>query len=251
MSGAPAVHKLVICDKGKAYDILPKILLKAGFKPRKYDLVLVKPNICGMYHPSPQLIQSTLKFFEPLAQRIVIGETNSAMHTPEREFGRQGILDILKHFNGKVEALNLMRDEILKLEVPSPHAVRYLPIPKIVHSCDLLVNIPKIGTHSNTKLTCALKNLFGLLAEKRKYLIYHPRGVDKVIADLAKIIKCNLTIVDTGDNVIVGVNPLTVDIHACKYAGLDPMNVKHLRLVAEDRGQRLGDVMNRLQLIRV
>ena len=41
-----------------------------------------------------------------------------------------------------------------------------------------------------------VKNLFGLLVEKRKYNVYHPLGVDKVIADLAKVVRCNLNVVD-------------------------------------------------------
>lgn len=237
---------VVICDKTKVEDLIPKMLSKAGFQPRDYGLVLVKPNVCGMYHPSLQLLESTLRFFEPFSKRIVVGETDSTIHSPEQEFERQGISSLTKRFGDKVEARNLMMDGIVKLEVPSPHAISPLPIPKMVDGCDLLVNIPKIGTHSTTRLTCALKNLFGLLAEKRKYLVYHPRGVDNVIADLVKTIRCDLNIVDAGDQVIVGVDALSVDIHACDYVDLDPMKVKHLRLVAEDRGRRLEEEIDRL-----
>jgi len=244
-------REVVTCVKDRAFEVLPEILLKAGFAPRDYGLVLVKPNVCGMYHPSLRLLESTLRFFEPLAERIVVGETDSTIHSPEREFERQGILDLLKDFDGKIEACNLMRGEVLRLPVPSPHAVTPLPIPKIVDGCDLLVNLPKIGTHSNTGLTCSLKNLFGLLAEKRKYAVYHPHGVDNIIADLAKIVRCDLNVVDAGDEVIVGVDPLSVDIHACKYVGLDPLKVKHLRLVAEDRGSRLEEEIAQLCLIRL
>ena len=198
-------YKVVTCIVSKVSYIFTKMLSKVKFEPRKYGLVLVKPNLCGMYHPQLQLLECTLKYFEPLAQRLVIGETNSMGHTPEKQFRRLGIWDLIKKFNGKVEAVNLMRDEILNLEVPSPHTIDHLPIPKLVHDCDLLVNISKVGTHSRTMLTCALKNLFGLLAEKNKYGVYHPLGVDKVIADLAKIVRCDLNVVDTRDRVIIGV----------------------------------------------
>lgn len=181
----------------------------------------------------------------------MIVETDSMGHTPDERFRSLGIWDMLKRFDGRVEAVNLMGDEILEVEVPSPHAVDRLPIPEMVHSCELLVNIPKVGTHSRTMLTCALKNLFGLLAEKRKYSVYHPLGVDKVIADLAKVVRCDLNIVDAGEEVIVGLDPLTVDILACRFAGLDPMRVEHLRLVSQDRGLRLGDVVDRLRILRM
>jgi hypothetical protein len=244
------LSKVVTCEKPEAPNVFPEILSKAGFEPMKYSLVLVKSNICGMYHPDSQLIESTLRLFEPHARRIVIGETDSMAHTPDEQFRRLGILNLVKRFKGKVEAVNLMKDEILDLEVPSPHAVSYLPIPKLVHDCDLLVNIAKVGTHSRTLLTCAFKNLFGLLAEKRKYSVYHPLGVDKVIADLAKIVRCDLNIVDADDQVIVGVDPLPIDIFACRFVGLNPLNVEHLRLVSNDRHLRLEDVVNQLEIIR-
>lgn len=158
---------------------------------------------------------------------------------------------MLERFGDKIEAVDLMEDEILDLEVPSPHAVSHLPIPRLVNDCDLLVNIPKVGTHGRTKLTCALKNLFGLLAESDKQGVYHPPGVDKVIADLAKIVRCDLSVVDAKKEVIVGVDPLTVDILACSFAGLEPLKVEHLRLVSEDRGLRLEDVLNRLQIVKM
>ena len=171
-------------------------------------------------------------------------------HTPEVQFKRLGIWDMVKKFD-KVKSVNLMEDEILDLEVPSAHAINHLPIPKLVHHCDLLVNIPKVGTHMRTMLTCAVKNLLGLLAEKRKYSVYHPLGVDKVIADLMKIVRCDLNVADVRNKVILGVDPLTVDILACRFAGLDPLKVEHLRLVSADRNLKLENVINQLQIIRM
>lgn len=244
-------YKVVTCDASRVSDVFPKMLSKVEFEPREYGLVLIKPNLCGMYHPQLQLLECTLRYLEPLAQRIVIGETDSMGHTPEGQFRRLGIWDLVKRFKGKVEAVNLMRDEVLNLEVPSPHAVNRLPIPKLVHDCDMLVNIPKVGTHSRTMLTCALKNLFGLLAERDKYGVYHPLGVDRVIADLAKVVRCDLNVVDARDRVIVGLDPLPVDIFACRFVSLDPLRVEHLGLVSQDRHLKLNEVMNQIKIIRM
>jgi len=246
-----SLRTVMTCNKGEFPSLFPEILTKVGFEAKEYELILVKPNLCGMYYPDLQLIEHTLKFLEPHARRIVIGETDSMGHTPDEQFRNLGILDLVKRFKGKVEAVNLMKDEILNVEVTSPHAAKHLPIPKLVHSCDLLVNIPKVGTHSRTMLTCALKNLFGLLAERRKYSVYHPLGVDRVIADVAKAVRCDLNVVDAREQVIVGVDPLTVDILACKFVGLDPFSVEHLRLISEDRHLKLEDIVKQLQIIKM
>lgn len=191
-----------------------------------------------------------MKFLEPHARQIVIGETDSMSHSTDEQFRRLGIYELTKRFS-KVEAVNLMRDEILDLEVPSPHVINHLPIPRLVHDCDLLVNIPKVGTHHKTLLTCAFKNLFGLLAERRKYSVYHPLGVDKVIADLAKIVRSDLNIVDARDEVIVGVDSLPVDILAPRYVGLDPTSVEHLKLISDDRHLKLEDTAEQLDMIKI
>jgi uncharacterized protein (DUF362 family) len=241
---------VVTCQKAKAPRVLPELLSTAGFRPTASRLLLVKSNICGMYHPDSRLIERTLQHFAPQTQHIVIGETDSMGHTPEEQFQRLGIVDLVTRFSGTVEAMNLMRDEVLDVDVPSPHTIHHLPIPKLVLDCDLLVNIAKVGTHSRTMLTCALKNLFGLLAEKRKFSVYHPLGVDQVIADLAKIVRCDLTIVDAKDQVLVSVDPLSVDILACRFVGLNPLHVEHLQLVASDRHLKLEDVVNHVEVIK-
>jgi uncharacterized protein (DUF362 family) len=244
-------HKIVTCDKNTLSEKLPKILSILEFTPNTYRLVLVKPNLCGIYHPHNQLIECVLRLFESHAQRIVIGETPSTVRTPEEQFERLGIWDVVTPFDDRVQAINLMKDEVLDLAVPSAHAITSLPIPRLVHTCNFLVNIPKIGTHSRTVLTCALKNLFGLLAEKQKYDIYHPLGVDKVIADVAKVVRCDLNVVDAGDTVIVGLDPLVVDVFACRFVNLNPQNIEHLQLVAQDRNLRLQQVINELQVINL
>lgn len=240
---------VVTCKKADMASMFPELLSIAGFRPTPYHQLLIKMNICGMYHPDAQLLERTLQFFEPFSQQIVIGETDSMGHTPETQFRRLGIVDLVTRFSSKVEVMNLMRDEILDLDVPSPHTIHHLPIPKLVRDCDLLVNIAKVGTHSRTMLTCAFKNLFGLLAETRKFSVYHPLGVDQVIADLAKIVRCDLNIVDAKKQVIIGVDPLSVDILACRFVGLNPLKVEHLRLVAKDRHLMLEDVVNQFQVI--
>ena len=92
-------NKVVICDKVQVYNIFPEVLLTAGFEPREYSLVLVKANLCGMYHPELQLLEYTLRFFESRAKRIVIGETDSMRNTPEEQFRVLGVSELLKRFN--------------------------------------------------------------------------------------------------------------------------------------------------------
>jgi len=98
-------------------------------------------------------------------------------------------------------------------------------------------------------MTNALKNLFGLLPEKRKYSTYHPLGMDSVIADIAQVVRPNLNITDIDSRMIIGKDALAVDIVACRFLDLDPLKVGHLKLVSEDRGERLEDLVRKIRIL--
>ena len=246
-----SLNHVIVCDLDYAIRHLPDLSSKAGFKLDKAQLALIKPNICGLYHPSLDLLSSIVEFLLSGAKSVVIGETRSMMHEPEKQFKRLGVNALLKRFSGHVRAVDLSDDEWVQVSVPNPHALKEIDFPKTVLDSDVLINVPKVGTHSTTRLTCALKNLFGLLPQGQKISVYHPLGVDKVIADIAQVIKPNLNIVDAGNKAILGLDALAVDVVACRFVNLDPLKVEHLRLVSEDRDEKLEDFVKRLKVKEV
>ena len=246
-----AVNPVIICDLDEAVQSLPDLISKTGFKLETVHLALVKPNLCGLYHPSLRLLSSIIEFLMSFADSVVIGETRSMMHDPDEQFQRLGVNALLKEYAGRVKAVDLSDDQSVKVRVPNPHALRELTLPKTILDSDVLVNLPKVGTHSTTRLTCALKNLFGLLPQKHKYLRYHPLGMSNVIADIAQVVKSDLNIVDGGSKVILGLDALVVDIVACRFLNLDPLRVEHLRLVSEDRGEKLEAFLRKIKVVEI
>jgi len=243
------LSRVVVCDLNYAVDHLLELSLKLGFKVGEVQLALIKPNICGLYHPSPDLLSSIVEFVLPGAESVVIGETRSMIHEPKEQFEKLGVTPLLKRFGDRVKAVDLSDDERVEVQVPNPHALEKIALPRTVLDSDILVNVPKVGTHSTTRLTCALKNLFGLLPQKRKYIRYHPLGMDKVIADIAQIVKPDLNIVDAGGKAILGLDALTVDVVACRFVDLNPLMVKHLGLVSEDRGEKLEAFVDEIEVV--
>jgi len=242
------VSPVIICDKDRARNLLPELSQESGFKIEKCDLALVKPNICGLYHPSIELVAAAIRYLENYADKTVIGETRSTIHNPESQFRRLRINDLAAQFGDRVSTVDLSEEKTAKVRIPKPHVLKEVELPETVLEADVLVNMPKVGPHSTTRLTNALKNLFGVLPERSKYSVYHPPGIDNVIADIAQVVKPDLNIADTDEKVIVGVDPLAVDIVACRFVGLNPLNVKHLRLVSEDRGLRLEDLVGKVKV---
>jgi len=244
-------HRVMVCDLEEAIQHLPEFAARIGFKLERSKLALVKPNICGLYHPSLDLLSKVVEFLSSNVESIVIGETRSMIHDPQEQFERLGIDDLLKRFKGLVSSVDLSDGEWIRISIPNPHALREIDLPKAVLDSDVLVNVPKVGAHSTTRLTCALKNLFGLLPQKRKYSVYHPLGMDRVIADIAQVVKPDLNVVDAHSKVILGVDSLAVDAIACGFLSLDPLEVEHLRIVSEDRNEKLEVLMKNISMIEV
>ena len=244
------ICRVIVCDLKDAVDHLPEMLLELGFKVEEVQLALVKPNICGVYHPSLDLLSSIVEFLLPKAKSVVIGETRTIVCKPDEQFEKLGVAPMLKHFGSSVQAVDLSDSELVEVQVPHPHVLEKVVIPKMVLESDVLINVPKAGTLSRTRLTCALKNLFGLLPQKRKYYSYHLfGGMHKVIADVAQIVKPDLNIVDAGSKVILGIDALAADVIACRFVDLDPLTIEHLRLVSEDRNENLETFMKKIDMV--
>jgi uncharacterized protein (DUF362 family) len=244
------LSRVIVCDLKDAVDRLPELSLEVGFKVEGVQLALVKPNICGCYHPSLDLLSSVVEFLLPKAESVVIGETRTIVCEPKEQFEKLGVAPMLKRFGSHVRAVDLTDDERIEVQVPNPHAVERVVLPKTVLESDVLVNVPKVGTMRAPRLTCALKNLFGLVPQKRKYYRHHLfGGMEKVIADIAQIVKPDLNVVDAGSKVILGVDVLAVDVVACRFVDLDPLTIGHLRLVSEDRNEKLETFIKKIDVV--
>ncbi|MDQ1280598.1 MAG: hypothetical protein QG670_1861 [Thermoproteota archaeon] len=238
---------VISSSKAKAIRDLHELIHLAEYCPKKVKMLLIKPNVCGMYPPDIKLLEKIVETFEPYAESIIIGETNSTMNSPEDRFRRLGITDLAKRHG--VEARNLMKDSVVKKRVPQPHAMVEVPLPSTVLEADVLINVPGIGRHGTTLLTCAMKNLFGLIATSSKYASLHPLGVDRVIADVYQTAKPNLNVVDAGSQILVSTDTLGVDMVAAGIMRMDPLAVEHLVLASRDRGILLENLnINRIIL---
>lgn len=109
---------------------------------------------------------------------------------------------------------------------------------------DVLVNLPLIKGHCQTRMTCALKNMKGLIsdAEKRRY---HTLGLHEPIAKLNMMIRPTLTIADgiwtdpgfeeggnpvRGNVMAAGTDSVLVDAYAAMRLGLRAYDIGYIRL---------------------
>ena len=130
-----------------------------------------------------------------------------------------------------------------------------LKICSSVEKIDFLINVPVLKGHCQTKVTCALKNMKGLIpnTEKRRF---HALGLHKPIAHLNMGIHQDFIVVDNicgdldfedGGNPVVmnriwaGMDPVLIDAYVCQVMHYQTSDVPYVKL-AEELGAGSADL---------
>ncbi|MGB9684758.1 MAG: DUF362 domain-containing protein, partial [Candidatus Bathyarchaeales archaeon] len=153
--------------KGKLEEMLQKI----GFKGK--GKVLVKPNMCmAKYVPgavtSPLLIYSLVKLLRETAEDVIVGESDGYNYSCSLAFKKTGMRKAVEKAGGKV--LNLSRDKLVQINF-DVSKVRRLFLPKTLFEVDSIINVPVLKTHEFTLYSGAMKNLFGLIPDRKRIFL--------------------------------------------------------------------------------
>lgn len=122
-----------------------------------------------------------------------------------------------------------------------------LEICDMVDDIDFLINVPVLKGHCQTRMTCALKNMKGLIpnSEKRRF---HRMGLHKPIGHLASAIHQDFILVDsicgdlmyedggnpvTQNRIIAALDPVLMDTWACGIVGVEPEDVPYIGIAAK------------------
>lgn len=130
-----------------------------------------------------------------------------------------------------------------------------LEICDIAAEIDFLINVPVMKGHCQTKITCALKNLKGLLPNKEKRR-FHALGLHKPIAHLNLGLRQDFVVVDNicgdwdfedGGNPVImnriaaAADPVLCDAWVCREMGYEPEEVPYI-MMAEALGVGSADL---------
>lgn len=124
-----------------------------------------------------------------------------------------------------------------------------------VKSLDFLINVPVLKGHCQTKITCALKNLKGVIPNKEKRK-FHSLGLHRPIAHLSSEISQGFVVVDNicGDldfedggnpvvmnRILAAADPVLVDAYACELLHYEISDVPYISM-AEELGVGCADI---------
>ena len=211
-----------------------------GIKP---NLVLPSPAEEGAT-TDPEIIAGIIEYISELGvKEIKILESSWVGAETKRAFQVCGYEELAREFG--VQLVDLKEDNVLSKKYKD----REYKVCSTVLDVDILVNVPVLKAHCQTKMTCALKNIKGCIpdVEKRRF---HRQGLHRPIADINQIVRSDLIVVDglygdltfeEGGNpvkmarVITGVDPAVIDCYAAQLLGLNPEEISYIKYFTQDR----------------
>lgn len=225
---------------------------------RKGDVVVIKPN-AGFANPPdwgttthPQTVFAVARAcLDAGAKSVTVLDYPQAK--ADKCFKRCGITDAMAGLPKAQLKLLGQQSEFKKVAIKDGIALKQVEVAKQVLSADVLINLPAAKHHTETGVSFGLKNAMGLIWDRKAF--HTMFDLHQGIADLGRIIKPQLTIVDatrallsggpagpgetvTPGRMIAGVQIASVDAYALTVARFNqrqmtPDDARHILLAGK------------------
>jgi len=233
---------------------------------KKGQRVVLKPNMSFSRTPEfattthPLVVATVAQAcIEAGAQQVLV--LDHTLQRAELCLERTGIRDACKNIPG-VHVLALQERKFFReIKIPQGKVLERVEVIKEVLDNSVLINIPIAKSHSATGVSIGMKGLMGLIWDRESF--HSQYNINQAIADLATVIKPQLTILDATrvltsggpggpgevkkpNLIVAGIDPVAVDSYGVSVAPWYGQNfkgrqVEHL-LVSHQRGLGKIDV---------
>lgn len=238
----------ILCELRKTMDIL----YPEGLHFEKSAKILLKPNLLSPRSPEhavtthPLFVEAVVRLFQECgAGNIWIGDSSAGNYPQEKLWTETGMTLVAKRTGAVLKSFT---EKTVRRQI----AERMLPIPEWCNEVDFVVNLPKLKTHSLTLITCAMKNMFGLISGSAKAVQHvhnqSPLAISEFLVEMYSSLKPDLNLVDAivameGDGpssgtprktglIIGGKDAVAVDSIASRLYGLKWHSVAMLRIAS-------------------
>ncbi len=240
---------------------------------KKGQGVVLKPNMSFARTPDfsatthPLVVATVAQAcLEAGARQVLV--LDHTLQRAEPCLERTGIQDACKNIAG-VHVLALQERKFFReIKIPQGKVLERVEVMKEIVDGQVLINIPVAKSHSATGVSLGLKGLMGMIWDRESF--HSQYNINQAIADLATVIKPQLTILDATralasggpggpgevkkpNLIIAGVDPVAVDSYGVSIVPWYGQNfkgrqVEHL-LVSHQRG--LGKIdIDQLKVIK-
>ena len=229
--------------------------------------VVVKPNIGFARTPDvgatthPDIVEEIVRLCRAAGARSVKVFENPCDNYVYT-FQKSGIAEAVARAGGEIFPATV-GSMFRKVLVPRGKTLRTVNFVSEVLQADCLINVPTAKVHSSASLTLGLKNMMGLIQDRG---LWHLKGLDGCIADLATQVRPHLVMIDatrilkthgpqgpgeleTPQILIASQDIVAVDAWAASLFGKKGRDLGYLRL-AHEHG--LGEIDEaRMKVVRL
>jgi len=227
---------------------------------KKGQHVVLKPNMSFTRTPEfgatthPLVVATVAQAcLEAGAQQVLV--LDHTLHRAELCLERTGIREACKDLSG-VHVLTLQERKFFReIKIPKGKVLERVEVMKEILDSPVLINLPVAKSHSATGVSMGIKGLMGLIWDRE---VFHSQvNMNQALADLATVIKPQLTILDATraltsggpggpgevkkpNLIIAGIDPVAVDSYGVSIVPwygqtFKGRQVEHL-LIAHQRG---------------
>jgi uncharacterized protein (DUF362 family) len=164
------------------------------YRIKSSNSIIIKPNLItdnphyikSGANTSMTVLRSLLNIVRKVNPdaHIMIGESDVGTKVKGRILAKtyelMGFHGLAREYD--VELINFSSDQKVTIPLETGLYFKEITVPAKAFHADLMINIPKIKTHKYAKLTCSLKNMFGVIPNPRR-VIYH-RHLNEAIVDI-------------------------------------------------------------------
>ena len=215
--------------------------------------VVVKPNIGWAKPPeaasntNPELIQHIVEHCMKAGAKTVYVFDHTCNNWKET-YSKSGISDAATKAGAKVLCGNI-RDDYKEVKIPNGKKLKSVLIHKLIMDSDVLINVPVLKNHGGAVMTCAMKNLMGIIWDRRHF---HKNDLQQCIADFITVRKPDLNVVDAfrvmkkggprGRNLsdvvkmeyqLISPDIVAIDTAASKILGIATEKIPYIKLAEE------------------
>jgi len=215
--------------------------------------VVVKPNIGWDVTPeraadtNPVLVKRIVEHcLKAGAKEVVVFDYTC--DNPQRCYKNSGIEAAVKDAGGQMAPGNTEK-YYHEVTIPNGRVLKKVKEHELILEADVFINVPVLKSHGGANLTISMKNLMGIIWDRR---YWHQHGLHQCIADFATYRKPDLNVVDayrilkrngprgvsTADTVLMkalllSTDMVTADAAAAKLFGKEPEEIKYIKLAHE------------------
>ncbi|MEN6403689.1 MAG: DUF362 domain-containing protein [Armatimonadia bacterium] len=152
--------------------VIPPGLLRPGLQ------VLLKPNVINDMTPDravcthPQVVRAVAEYVLEAGASVIIADQPGYALAQEaaRAFNNTGMVEACAGLDVQFELL--AQGGYTDIALANPWRLKTVQYATRAHTADLVINLPKAKTHSQTLYTGALKNMFGAMAPRQRLEVH-------------------------------------------------------------------------------